>query len=247
MKEKIYPMFVVLSLCFICIQQGHAQETKPLYSKGLSFGMNSEAFTGLELGCFQESSISDIPSYYYINMNIPLLSSIKQKKLDTWELKAGTQLELIRRNRWMMFTDFSLFSIRHTQSLGTFMPLGFNLKITSARMTKNGYIGFQSMFKQVLFTHITHSDYVKEKYDEIYDADNNLLELKPQNGFYLFTGNQLYYGIEGAFNISSNLDMYFDLGLIHYFSKFTGFFDAMMFGQIPFYMHLQLNYKLGKR
>jgi len=246
-KKPIHRTCIFLLLCIACNQQGNAQDKDHLYSKKLSIGINSDAFTGLELGYIQESSISGIPSYYYINLNIPVLSSIKQKKLDTWELKTGANLELIMQNRLVVRTDFNLFTIRHTQSLGTFMPLGFNLKITPARVTKKGYIGFQTIFKQVLFTHITHSDYIKERFDEIYDSDNNLMELEPQNGFYLFTGNQLYYGIEGTFKISDNLDIYFDLGLIHYFSKYTGFLDSMMFGQIPFYMNLQLNWTFNNR
>lgn len=245
MKKNIYHT-AAFALCFFCAFQSPAQENDPLYSKSLSLGVNSDAFTGLDLGYLQESSISGLPSCYYVTLNIPLLSSIAQKKLDTWEIKAGAKLELIRLNRFTMLTDLSLFSIRHKQSLGTFLPFGFNLKITPAYRVKNGYIGFQTMFKQVLFTHIRHSDYVKERYNGIYDSNGGLMDIEPQNGFYQFTGNHLYYGIEGMFQLSNKLNMYVDLGLINYLSHYTGMFDSMMFGQIPFYTHIHFNYDIGR-
>ena len=73
------------------------------------------------------------------------------------------------------------------------------------------------------------------------------MDIHPQNGFYLLTGNHLYYGIEGMFRLSNKLDMYFDLGMINYISQYTGLFDSMMFGQIPFYTNIRLNYKIGKK
>lgn len=103
------------------------------------------------------------------------------------------------------------------------------------------------MFKQVLFTYIRHSDYAKESFKEIVDSNSKFIEMGPQNGFYRFTGNHLYYGLEVSVKFSDNLDLYFNLGLIHYFSKYTGFFDSMMFGQILFYMNLQLNCTINNR
>lgn len=240
-------MCVPFALCFIFILQCPAQENEFPYSKSLSFGINSDAFTGLDLGYLQEASISNLPSYYYIKLNIPLLSSVAQKKLDTWEINAGARLDLFGRKRMTVLTDFSLFSIRHKQSLGTFLPFGFKLKLSPACRIKNGYIGIQCMYKQTLFTYIKHSEYVKERFNEIYDSNNKIMEIQPQNGLYLFTGNHLYYGIEGMFQLSNKLDMYFDLGMINYISQYTGLFDSMMFGQIPLYTNIRLNYELVQK
>lgn len=246
MKKKISILFFILSAFLTGIQDADAQESNSLSSKRLSVGLNSDAFAGLELGYLQELSILSIPSRYYIKLNVPLLSSVEQKKLDTWEIKVGVTIDLLKSKDFLFLTDVNLFSIKHTQALGTFLPFGINLKLTPAYRTKNGYIGIQAMFKQTMFTYIRHSEYVKERFSEIYDSNNNLIETQAQNGFYLFTGNHLYYGIEGMFSLSNKLDLYFDLGLIDYISKYTGFFDSMMFGQIPFYTNVQLNYLIGK-
>lgn len=136
-------MFVALLVCFNCMHQGQAQESEHIYNKGFSIGMNSDAFASLGPGYFQESSISGIPSYYYVKMRLPLLSSIKQKKLDSWEIEAGANFELVNRNKILLLTDFSLFTIRHKQSLGTFQPLGFNLKLHPPVVQKMDISGFR--------------------------------------------------------------------------------------------------------
>jgi hypothetical protein len=244
MKRKNQILVLIISASLIFIHEGHAQESNSLYPKGLSIGVNSDAFTGMELGYIQPVTILSFPSYYYVRLNVPLLSSIKQKKLDTWEVKVGTTQELYSQNKFILLTDFNLFSIKHSQSLGTFVPLGFNLKVTPAYLTKNGYIGFQTSYNQVLFTYIRHSEYVKESFREIYDVNNQLLDIKPKNGFYAFTGSHLSFGLEGMFRLSDRLKMYYDFGLRDYLSKYTGLFNAMMYGQIPFYADIQFNYKI---
>jgi hypothetical protein len=116
---------------------------------------------------------------------------------------------------------------------------------TPGYRTKNGYIGFQTNYKQVLFTYINHSEYVKERFSEIYDSNNKLIEMKPRNGFYAFTGSHLSFGLEGMFKLSGRFNVYYDFGVRDYLSKYTGLFNSMMFGQIPIYADIQLNYKIG--
>jgi hypothetical protein len=246
MKGKIlYSLFIFL-VCLLTLQDIRGQESQNLYSNSFTFGVNSDAFTGMELGYQHYSIFPGIPSYYYIKLNVPLLLSVKQKKVDTWEIKAGTSVELFQQNNFILLSDFNLFSIKHSQILGTFLPFGINIKLTPGFRTKNGYIGFQTRFKQVLVTYIRHSGYVKKSFDEIHDSNGNLIKMHPSNGIYAFTGHHLYYGIEGMFKISKRMNMYFDLGMINYLSKYTGNFDAMMYGQIPIYTHVQFNYKINQ-
>jgi hypothetical protein len=247
MGMKNYYIIVFFLVCWIGIRQCLAQDHKNVSSNSLSVGVNSDAFMGLGIGYLRGSALSGIPISYYFNLNVPLLSSVMQMKLDTWELEAGATLEPIRKNWFIFRTDGSLFAMKHTQQLGTFIPLGIALKLTPAYHLNKGYIGFQVMFKQVLVTHIHHSAYVREKFREIYSMDSSLSNKGPQNGFYAFTGRSLYLGIEGMFQVSSRADIYFDLGMIDYLSKYTGLLDAMMFGQIPIYTSIQLNYRIGNK
>lgn len=247
MKKKSYHMILFFLVCMLLIHYIEAQESENLYSNSFIVGVNSDAFTGLDLGYLQNSTISGLPSCCYLKLNIPLLLSVKQKKLDTWELKIGTSLELMKHKRFILLSDFNLFSIKHSQILGTFLPFGINMRLTPGYRTRNGYIGFQTQYRQVLFTYIRHSEYVKERFQEIYDSNGKLMEMKPSNGLSAFTGSQLRYGIEGMFKISKRINMYYDLGLVNFLSKYTGNFDAMMYGQIPFYTDIQLNYKINQK
>lgn len=244
MKKLI--LLLIISASLILNQESHAQETNSLFPNSISFGMNSDAFMGMEFGYNHPMTLYSVPLCYYVKLNVPFLSSIKQKNLDTWEIKVGTAQELISQNRLIVLTDFNLFSIKHTQSLGTFVPFGFNLKVTPAYRTRNGYIGFQACYNQVLFTYIRHSEYVMERFRDIYDVNNQLLDIKPKNGFYAFTGSHLSFGLEGMCKLSGRFNMYYDFGLRDYLSKYTGLFDAMMFGHIPIYVDIQLNYKISQ-
>lgn len=246
MKNKIQILLLSFSVFVICIQEAYTQEAGSLFPNSLSIGMNSDAFTGLELGYNQPVNVFSLPSCYYFKLSVPLLSSIKQKKLDTWEIKVGTTLELYSQQKFILLSDVNLFSIKHTQSLGTFIPVGFNLKLTPGYRTKNGYIGFQTSYNQVLFTHIRHSEYVKERFNGIYDSNNKIVDVKPRNGFYALTGSHLSYGLEGMFKLSGRFNMYYDFGVRDYLSKYTGLFNSMMFGQIPFYADIKLNYKINQ-
>ncbi len=237
---------MIFSASLLCLRESHAQEQGPLPPQSISVGLNSDAFSGLELGYHQPVTMFSLPSCYYVKLNVPLLSSIKQKKLDTWEIKLGTTQELYGKNRFILLSGFYLFSIKHTQSLGTFLPAGFNLTLTPAYRTKNGYLGLQTSYNQVLFTYIRHSEYVKESFREIYDADNRLLDIKPRNGFYGFTGSHLSFGLEGMHIFSGRMSICYDLGLTDYLSRYTGLFNSMMFGQVPFYANIQFNYNIRK-
>ncbi len=210
----------------------------------ISAAINSDAFSGMELGYQQSGRLISKPVGYYIKFNFPLASTLMKKKLDAWEIRIGSAFPVFVQQKWELLSDISLFTIRHKQSLGTFVPFGFEAKLTPACRTRSGYWGVQFRFRQALFTYMRHSSYVRERFQEIYDKDQQLVRAAPRNGFYSFTGSQLQIGIEGRFPLSGRSDMYLDLGMTHFFSPYTGAFNAMMYGQVPFYMSLQFNYKL---
>ncbi len=239
-------MVLLLLLGLISIDSIRAQESESLRSHNILIGMNSDAFAGLEIGYVRGSSLGGKPVSMYLKFNMPLLSSCSQMKIDSWELEAGTGLAPIGQDRFILRTDLSLFAIKHTQILGDFFPLGCKLQMTPSVRTKKGYLGFQIRYQQVLCTYVDPSAYVAERFDDIYNRENQLMEMKPKSGFYPFTGSHLCLGVEGMFATSERLSLYADLGMINYLSEFTGTFDSMMFGQIPFYTHIRLKFRLGR-
>lgn len=86
----------------------------------------------------------------------------------------------------------------------------------------------------------------REKKATIQRRDGNPLFIAPVNGFFCGTGSQIHSGISGAFRISDRNTMGFNLGLVNYLSPYTGGFDSMMFGQIPFYAAVRFNYRIGR-
>jgi len=231
----------------VSILKSYAQEIENQNFNFVSANINSDAFTGFEFGYNHFATISTKNVFFYAKLNIPLMLSVKQKKIDTWELKFGAASEIYEFNKFLLITDFNLFTIRHKQDLGTFLPIGFNLRLTPSLKTKNGYWGFQIKYNQTITTYIKHSDIVKERFNDLTDKNGQPLNLEPENGFYSFTGNSINYGIETKFNLSEKMNIYFDIGITQFLSKYTKGFDAMMFGQVPFYMDLQLNHKIKNR
>jgi hypothetical protein len=236
---------LLISCCLIlALRVSHAQEENQDF---FSAGINADAFAGLELAYWKSLNNGQLAPVCYAKFNFPLISSVKQKKIDTGEIKLGTQLKIYRRSQFLLLADAQLFALRHKQNLGRFIPMGFNVKLTPALSTQRGYFGLQLAYKQVLFTHIQHADYVKARFDDIYNASGELLQLAPKDGFFGFTGNQFNIGLEGRFQVGKRLHLYFDMGWIQFLSPYTQGMDAMMFGQVPFFLDLRLDCFLKSR
>jgi len=246
MKKLIHILLFVFFMIFSSSHNLQAQTNSNTTASFVTAAINSDAFTGLEFGYLHGSNIADNSILYYARINIPIFLSLKQKRLDTWEIKFGAEATVVDNDKFLLLSDLNVFILRHKQILGTFLPIGFNIKITPAYKMKNGYLGFQAIFNQVCATYINHSDYIKDTFNDITTSTNQLYSTEPQNGFYDLTGNSLNLGLESKFKINDSLEMYFDLGMTNYLSKYTSLFDAMMFGQIPFYLDIRMDYMLSQ-
>lgn len=207
----------------------------------ISFGITSDAFAGLELGYSQPFQVfENKPWHFYARFGVPVLLSAKDRSIDTWELKTGVTVTLFDKNRFCMKSDWQVFLMHHKQVLGTFLPLGINLRLTPCAQFQKGYLGFQMNYHQTIATHITHSQYVKETFNDLAGYDKIMIDIHPKDGWYSGTGSFVSFGLEGGRRINQQLYLYGDFGIIRFSSPFTGMFDAMMMGQVPFYATLRL-------
>lgn len=211
----------------------------------LSVGFNSDAFAGMELGYRRSPGIlQDKDLQIYARFSFPLFLALKDKAFDSWELKLGANAELMTTGRFGTLADIHFFLLHHHQILGTFIPLGFNLRLTPAYHFHSGYLGFQINWNQTIVTHISHSQYVKDTFADLNPADKNYLNIHPKDGWYGSTGAHVGFGIESYWQVGSRCSLYGDLGITKFSSPYTGLFDAMMMGQVPFYGNLRLYYNL---
>ena len=225
-----------------------ASPTQPLFSQTadryFSLGLNSDAFSGMELGYAQQPGFlrkKDVQ--LYVRFSIPLLMAVKDRSTDTWEIKLGARSELFKKSKFGLLGDVQLFMMHHHQILGEFLPLGINARLTPCYHLTKGYLGFQVNWNQIMTTHISHSQYVKETFEDLSAFDKTQLNTHPKDGWYGDTGSHFRFGLEGAWELNRQFTFYGDLGIINFSSPYTGLFDAMMMGQAPFFGNLRLYYK----
>ena len=242
-RQKIKKLFIITFIILV------ASLTQPLFSQTadpyFSLGVNSDAFGGMELGYAHNPGIlKEKNLQFYVRFSIPLLRTVKDRAFDTWEIKIGARSELFNKNNVGTFGDIQLFLMHHHQILGEYIPLGMNVRFTPCYHFSEGYLGFQVNWNQIMATHISHSSYVKDTFENISVSDETLLNIHPKDGWYGDTGSHFSFGLEGAWELSRQFTFYGNLGLIKFSSPYSGLFDAMMMGQVPFYGNFRLFYKI---
>ncbi|GAB4405457.1 MAG: hypothetical protein OHK0039_06470 [Bacteroidia bacterium] len=219
----------------------------PVASPALALGVNADAFGSMHLRYLHPLATGRVPLAGYVSCELPLMRTIERRAFDAWTLRLGSLAEVWRSERWLLLGGAHLSAIHHRQVLGRFVSAGAELKLTPACLLRRGYLGLQLRYSQSLGTHIQHSAYAQERFEDLRDASGERLVSGPRDGWYRFTGSRLLYGLEGDFRLGQRLALYADLGMIHFFSPYTKGFDAMMFGQVPFYLDLRLAWRLGGR
>lgn len=243
MKNLLLLTIFILTAGGLCFGQSAFSENSS--DRFFSLGVNSDAFAGMDLGYAQNPGILAEKNFrIYVRFSFPLLQSIKDQSFDTWEIKTGINSELFRNKNFGTIGDIQLYLIHHNQVLGYFMPLGINVRLTPCYHFSKGYLGIQMNWNQTIAAHISHSRYVKDTFENLSGFDKILLDIDPKDGWYSNTGSHLCFGLESVWKVGSRFFLYGDLGIIKFSSPYTGFFDAMMMGQVPFYGKGRLFYKM---
>lgn len=174
----------------------------------------------------------------YRTISVPVILVRKNGSFDTWRLDAGLISVILSANRFNLPGDLSMYFLSQRNILGDFSVIGAELKLTPALRFKNGYLGIPLKISLPVATHIRHSDLVSDTFDQIIGEDGNPIEAEPVDGWYATTGLSIRAGIGGSFAVEEKMTINSEFGFIWYPPRFTGIFDSMMIGQIPFYLDL---------
>lgn len=244
MPGKLFlTLFFILACWHTAAAQLHRSDSSR--DRTISLGYTTDAFAAIELEYAENPGILQKNNFHmYTRVSFPVLLAIKDESFDTWQLKAGIRSDLFADKKLGAIGDIRLFMMHHDQVLGSFIPLGVNIQLTPCCYFAKGYLGIQFTWNRVIATHISHSRYVDNTFTDITDASGREILLHPQGGWYGSTGSHVSIGIENRWDLGSKFSLYGDVGIMKFSSPYTGMFDAMMMGQVPFYGHLRLYYTL---
>lgn len=229
----------LILIMVLCVSTIFSKENNRI----VSLGVNSDSFMGIEMGYGKELNLEENNLVYYLKINVPIVLGLKEKVFDTYEIKGGILNNLVNDKNYVVISDFGCNFVKHKDILGESYSFGVTGKISPSYRYDKGYVGLQLKYSQILTSYIKHSNVVKERFDDIIDKNGKPYGETPKDGFYYHVGSFLNLGIEGKGQINTKSDLYYELGMSNYLSKFTEGFDAVMFGQLPFYGSLQLTSK----
>lgn len=239
MKKKL-----ILIFSWICFVQMGIAQTNTFPNQSLSAAITADAFTGLEISYNNRFELFSKESIVKFNLNLPLLLNIQQKSVHALGVDISVENLTISKEKFMLLSEIGIDALYHHQVLGNFYPVSLHFRVTPSFKIKNGYIGFLFGFQQTVTSYIHFSNYVKQRFTEIYDISGNEINVNPQNGFYNFTGQQYEIGIAGRVGVFKKDFIYYETGYRDYLSAYTNAVNAMMFGQIPFFIKLRYDFAI---
>ena len=243
-------MKIILTMLFLgtCMVQTISAQRVPEQNsidRTLSIAYTSDAFAGAELGYMQNPGILQEKDFrIYLRITAPLFLAYKSKSFHAWEVNLGANTILAGTGKFRLTGDVHIFLIHHRQVLGNFLPVGFFLSLTPSFRFSRGYLGLQIHWNQTVATHISHSPYVREAFENQSLYGETARYIQPKDSWFRNTGSHLGIGIEGGREMCSRISLYGDLGIVLFKSSYTGLLDAMMIGQVPVFGELRLLYKL---
>lgn len=229
-KISIVVMIIFLNSLFAFAEENYC-----------SVGVNADSFMGMEVGYGRGPEMQKGDVAAYIKVNIPLFLTMKQRKIDTIELTGGIQSCLVTTERFALLGGVEANLLRHKDILGTSYPLGMGIKLTPAYKYKGQYIGVLGEYKKTMAVYMKHSEVAKERFGDMVTKDGTEYKSVPDDGWMISGGGVLNIGVEGLTGAGGDNKVYYKLGMTNFQSKLTDGFDAVMFGQLPFFFTLQLN------
>jgi hypothetical protein len=205
----------------------------------LGVGITADAFAGLEISYNRRIMLSGKASRIGLALKTPALSDVLGGTLNAAESEISLESRIISSENFLLLCETRAGIGFHNQILGVFYPANISFRITPALKTSTGYWGLTAGFRQTVANYIVFSDYTKERFNDIYDSTGKPIDQQPQNGFYPCTGQRIDIGITGRLSIMKKDYLYIEAGYSDFLSAYTGAFNAMMYGQLPFFMKLK--------
>lgn len=224
-----------------------SEQPDPVSAPVVYLGISSDAFLGIDLGFTHPLAAEQPPERVYLEaygtLSLPVLLSISDGSLDTFAMGIGTTAEFRSSGRFSLFSDLELQALVHNDILGLSVPVIFSARMIPTLRFDTWYCGLNLQASAAVATYMHHGDTVDDTFRDIADGNGEPIDTAPTDGWYGPTGFAIRGGIELAGAPGGRVGYRISTGLVWYPSAYTGMLDAMMIGQIPFYLEAGCSYR----
>ena len=244
MKKKWYIIPVLLLGLGTALPALPAAPLGP-FSRAFYLGISSDAFLSLDAGFFHtlgKPKPTGIRTGVYGVVSLPLLLITSGGSFDTAAVGVGASMEFYGKGRFSLFFDLGLQTLVQNDAVGLSVPVIVSAALMPALRFDTWYCGLNAQVSAAVTTYMRHGVTVKDTFRDITDGDGDSLDSAPTDGWYGPTGFSIRGGIEFAHTPGGRLGYRIATGLVWYPSAYTEMLDAMMIGQIPFYLEAGLYY-----
>jgi hypothetical protein len=201
---------------------------------GVSAAPALMAQTGYAFGGAQ---VKGKPLWLTAGVTLPLFS---QKGLDA-ELHLGAGYRFALSGRWSMLSGLSWTLMRSEDINGRYLCTGFKLDLLPGYSTTHWMVAPHIAFDYRPWLHITHSDYAKEAFDDLYPAGSGTYTA-PRNGWFVQNNLSLQMGAGLAF-LRAQWNINLKAGF-NWQPNRLGLVTLPDIGIMPFYGSVNVGYKL---
>lgn len=232
-------MQIFLLLGFAGIVPAFSEEPGAVNRQGFYLGIDSSAFLCLNLGyAWNYPGVNPGGASWggYGMLRLPLLLAAAEGSADSFEIAAGITADFPVKDSFHLSYGLELGVMRHDDTLGLAVPVLVSLDLMPVLRYETWYCGIATRITAAAATYIRHSDTVKEAFLDLSGGDGKPIEASPVDGWYGLTGLSIDGGIAYGRELGDHLEFSVNTGIALKPSPCAGLFDAMMTGQIPFYL-----------
>ena len=142
--------------------------------------------------------------------------------VDDFKVRWGGQIELYESEGFSASAKILANYRRNEMSLVTMQSFGSEFAVISGYYKPTWHAAFELGFDKAISTHLKHTDLMRETFPEV------------QDGWYLPTGGNWYYGLQGSKTIGDHLDVNLRVG----FTQAQGDHEDSL---LPYYLQIGVN------
>ena len=180
-------------------------------------------------------------------LELPALLWIQTASVDTFRASGSVGMELYSWRSFSLAAKLRLDTRVQHDVMGTRFGLGTTLYVMpGAQVGRTSIAGLLGL-SQGLTTFVSHSDYVRETFDDRYlDGDGaGGTSDGPKDGWYAFPATRVPLGAALSVRLNEAWSMHSSMGIVLTPDRFdTGLFSSMNLGLWPFWLDLGVAWRL---
>ncbi len=177
---------------------------------GFDFGLTTQLGYGRKINTFR-------PLFLMADVSLPM----GNKPFQDFKCRAGGQMEVFEKHQFSLSMQYLTIVRRLETGLVRQLGIGSKTGLTVGYFAPKWHLAAEFGYDQFIATHIKHSDLLYSNYEQL------------ENGWYMNTGGQWYYGLQGGKTLGNRLELTYKAGATN--SK-GDHVNAML----PYYLQLGL-------